>query len=123
MRDAVSILSTCCLFASGPGCALAAGYDFDGYHVVSSRNADSGTIDRDGDVMSVESSSGQAGSDEAGSVDGSKACKPRTCEELHADCGEISDGCSTMIDCGACQAPKICGLKEPHHCDKPSGPG
>lgn len=37
-------------------------------------------------------------------------CKPKNCAELGSlDCGPVSDGCGTLINCGTCTAPAICG--------------
>jgi hypothetical protein len=31
------------------------------------------------------------------------------------------DGCGTMIDCGTCKSPKVCGSKHANRCDNPPG--
>ncbi len=37
-------------------------------------------------------------------------CKPKTCAELGGlNCGPVNDGCGTLINCGTCTAPAICG--------------
>ena len=40
---------------------------------------------------------------------GSGACVPKTCAELGYNCGENSDGCGNMINCGSCTSPQFCG--------------
>jgi hypothetical protein len=49
---------------------------------------------------------------------GTGLCKPKTCAELNATCGEQGDGCnSTPISCGTCTAPETCGGGGvPNHC-------
>jgi hypothetical protein len=32
-------------------------------------------------------------------------CKPKTCQELNAECGHAADGCGMVLDCGACPTP------------------
>jgi hypothetical protein len=46
---------------------------------------------------------------------------PKTCDQLGAQCDKIGDGCGATIDCGMCPATKVCGVKQPNHCDKPGG--
>ena len=36
-------------------------------------------------------------------------CKPKTCKELSYTCGENSDGCGKVLQCGTCTAPAYCG--------------
>ena len=36
-------------------------------------------------------------------------CEPKTCAQLGASCGFVSDGCSTAINCGSCVSPEQCG--------------
>jgi RHS repeat-associated protein len=36
-------------------------------------------------------------------------CQPSTCHGVGANCGTVSDGCGSMIDCGACEVPETCG--------------
>jgi hypothetical protein len=37
-------------------------------------------------------------------------CKPKTCVEMGLNCGPVSDGCGTLINCGTCTvAGEICG--------------
>jgi hypothetical protein len=35
-------------------------------------------------------------------------CTPKTCDALGAMCGNIDDGCGTMLECGACPKKKVC---------------
>jgi hypothetical protein len=41
------------------------------------------------------------------------ACMPRQCQQGQ-DCGLISDGCSAVLDCGACGSGSNCGAD--HEC-------
>jgi hypothetical protein len=34
---------------------------------------------------------------------------PKTCAELGLNCGNTSDGCSNVINCGTCSPPLTCG--------------
>ncbi|HPB99798.1 MAG TPA: hypothetical protein PKW66_28010, partial [Polyangiaceae bacterium] len=36
-------------------------------------------------------------------------CTPKTCVQLGAACGSLSDGCASVVDCGECEDGKICG--------------
>jgi hypothetical protein len=36
-------------------------------------------------------------------------CRPTTCQALNKDCGTISDGCSSTLNCGGCIPPQQCG--------------
>jgi hypothetical protein len=36
-------------------------------------------------------------------------CTPRTCAQLGANCGSVTDGCGGTITCGSCVAPQTCG--------------
>jgi len=36
-------------------------------------------------------------------------CVPKTCAELGYDCGQNSDGCDGVLDCGTCSSPHFCG--------------
>jgi hypothetical protein len=36
-------------------------------------------------------------------------CTPVTCTQLGLNCGPQGDGCGSVIDCGACTAPALCG--------------
>ena len=37
------------------------------------------------------------------------ACTPRTCSQLGATCGAVSDGCGGVLSCGSCSAGMFCG--------------
>lgn len=43
-------------------------------------------------------------------------CTPRTCADVGAECGEISDGCGGTLECGACEDDAICGLWQSNQC-------
>lgn len=47
-----------------------------------------------------------AGMTDGGLVDG---CKPRTCAQASANCGEIDNGCGQKIQCGTCTSGQTCG--------------
>src|SRR5262249_10288700 len=40
---------------------------------------------------------------------GTGICAPKTCIQLGASCGNVSDQCSQVIDCGNCASPLVCG--------------
>jgi hypothetical protein len=48
----------------------------------------------------------QRGVTDAGTTDG---CRPRTCSQLNANCGEVDNGCGTKIMCGSCTNGQTCG--------------
>ena len=54
-------------------------------------------------------------------VDGGSACPALTEAEACAgkDCGQQSDGCGGVIDCGSCPAGSICGVGGPSLCGAP----
>jgi hypothetical protein len=37
-----------------------------------------------------------------------RICKPKTCVELGYECGNWSDGCSSIVSCGLCDKPLVC---------------
>jgi len=37
------------------------------------------------------------------------ACIPATCTSLRKDCGTVSDGCGSPLECGNCSLPATCG--------------
>lgn len=41
--------------------------------------------------------------------DDAPACVPRTCAEVGAGCGTVSDGCYASLDCGTCGEGEWCG--------------
>ena len=41
--------------------------------------------------------------------DGGTGCKPKTCAALGYSCGDNSDGCGHVLQCGTCTAPEFCG--------------
>ena len=49
-----------------------------------------------------------SGSGSIGAGDGG-ACVSRTCGQLAATCGDVSDGCGAALSCGACSTPETCG--------------
>jgi len=61
-------------------------------------------------------SAGAAGSGATGGGDadasapdsGDDGCVPKTCDDVGAQCGEISDGCGTTLTCASCPLPSLC---------------
>jgi len=49
------------------------------------------------------------GGDNGLNVDGSVACTPLTCADLHYTCGVAGDGCGGTLNCGSCASPEFCG--------------
>lgn len=37
-----------------------------------------------------------------------ESCAPKSCSDLAATCGDVSDGCGTLLHCGDCTAPDAC---------------
>ncbi|HXC49806.1 MAG TPA: hypothetical protein VN634_02870 [Candidatus Limnocylindrales bacterium] len=35
-------------------------------------------------------------------------CAPDSCQSVGAQCGQISDGCGSLLDCGSCDTTSIC---------------
>jgi hypothetical protein len=82
-------------------CVVIGTYDFEGYHP-GGTGGGSGTTGVGGSI-------GTGGGNTDGSApDGPPICIPQTCEELHAECGKVPDGCDGALDCGGCEAG-ICG--------------
>lgn len=54
--------------------------------------------------------------DAAGLADGSWVCSPKSCAQLSADCGDTSDGCGKIIQCGSCPSGETCGAGGPNRC-------
>ncbi len=42
-------------------------------------------------------------------AEGGPACSPKTCAELHYNCGPAANGCGGILQCGTCPAPQSCG--------------
>ena len=40
---------------------------------------------------------------------GAGACSAKSCAQLEASCGLMSDGCGSVLDCGTCTLPETCG--------------
>jgi hypothetical protein len=36
-------------------------------------------------------------------------CTPANCARFNAHCGEVSDGCGGVLNCGTCTYPDVCG--------------
>src|SRR4051794_39893117 len=91
------------LLLAASGCAAVGSYDFDGYHVAPS-TTDTADASRNDGSSGSDTSSG----DEVPGEGGAAECIPRTCSELHAECGKIPDGCDGQLDCGQCEVG-VCG--------------
>lgn len=63
-------------------------------------------VPRSPDAGTPDAGTPDAGKSDAGAPDG---CTQITCAQAGADCGPISNGCGTVIQCGACTGPKTCG--------------
>lgn len=61
---------------------------------------------------------GDAGSDADAHTlgDGAWACTPKTCADLGANCGDVGNGCSAIINCGTCPTGQNCGAAGPNKC-------
>ncbi|PZR18667.1 MAG: hypothetical protein DI536_01950 [Archangium gephyra] len=40
---------------------------------------------------------------------GQVVCQPKTCAQLGVNCGQVSNGCGTLINCGSCSGAESCG--------------
>lgn len=47
-------------------------------------------------------------------------CIPKTCEQLKAECGSISDGCGGVLACGECAEGAYCGILQHNVCTDPA---
>jgi hypothetical protein len=78
-----------------------------------------GTVDCDGCTGEAETCGGGG---EPG-ICGAPACEPLTCESYGPPdivCGEVSNGCGDMIDCGGCEPGESCGgTGAPNICGDP----
>ncbi len=48
------------------------------------------------------------GGGNGGGGGGGRTCTPTTCAAHGANCGLLSDGCGTALNCGSCTAPQTC---------------
>ena len=67
-------------------------------------------------VSPVPKSDAGVDADAAGLADGSWACSPKTCKDLKANCGETSNGCDKLVQCGSCPTGENCGAGGPNIC-------
>jgi hypothetical protein len=83
--------------------------------------AASETTDKDlpnadaGDANVTDGGTGGSSADGSPIIDAS-TCAALTCADLGVDCGQQSDGCGNVIDCGACTSPEYCGGGGPSKC-------
>jgi hypothetical protein len=47
------------------------------------------------------------------------SCLPYTCEDVHATCGALADGCGGVLLCGTCTGGNVCSDRS-HHCEVPA---
>src|SRR5262249_26104824 len=47
---------------------------------------------------------------------GGMACVPKTCAQQGFNCGQATDGCSAVIDCGPCGPGQTCGIAGANVC-------
>ncbi|MBI3182623.1 MAG: hypothetical protein HYZ28_10850 [Myxococcales bacterium] len=71
-------------------------------------------------VCTAPEDEADAGPNDAGGAD---ACVPVSCAGLGKSCGQLSDGCGGLLDCGSCSLPLVCGATEQNVCGCPSGGG
>ncbi len=50
---------------------------------------------------------------------GGANCVPKTCEQLDAECGSVSNGCGGVLSCGECAEGEYCGILEHNVCTNP----
>src|SRR6185295_3240783 len=50
---------------------------------------------------------------------GSQSCLPFTCEDVHAECGAVTDGCGGVLLCGTCGSGSVCSDRN-HRCEAPA---
>jgi hypothetical protein len=48
----------------------------------------------------------------------STVCMPTTCIIQGKNCGQISDGCNQVLDCGTCHPPLRCGVNTANVCGR-----
>jgi hypothetical protein len=88
---------------SGGGSLFGHGTGLDG----SSASSGSGGSGGSGDDGTTST-----GDDSGNSIvvgEGGTGCKPKSCADLHYDCGPNSDGCGGLLQCGGCAAGQMCG--------------
>ena len=51
---------------------------------------------------------GGSGGDSSVGGNETGSCTPKTCAQLDASCGFVSDGCSKALDCGGCAHGQVC---------------
>ena len=47
------------------------------------------------------------------------SCLPFTCEDVHAECGAVTDGCGGVLLCGTCGSGSVCSDRN-HRCEAPA---
>lgn len=56
------------------------------------------------------------GGTQVDSPTGDAACSPKSCAQMGAQCGTVSDGCGRLLECGTCPAGQTCGGGGPNQC-------
>ncbi len=104
------------LFALGAALAIAGGCECQPNMGVAGRDVGgAGDGGGQGDGSSLDSDSGVVGDDgggsgdDGGTPDADPGCGLRTCTTAGAKCGEIGDGCNSVLYCGGCNRPEFCG--------------
>src|SRR5258708_21629691 len=105
---ALRVLAIAAALGAGTGCIALTDYDFGGYRLgPGTRDAGGGgSMVDEGGAPDISVPGDDAGPETSAPDDA--GCIPRTCAELHAECGKIPDGCDGVLDCGACDTG-VCG--------------
>src|SRR5258708_3851073 len=105
---ALRLLAIAAALGAGTGCIALTDYDFGGYRLgPGTRDAGGGgSMVDEGGAPDISVPADDAGPETSAPDDA--GCIPRTCAELHAECGKIPDGCDGVLDCGACDTG-VCG--------------
>ena len=107
MHQLMRVAALLC-FSLGLGAVACAGSEEAG--------GDDGTGGTAGDA-STDGKAGSSGSAGDGGINlDASSCVPKTCADLGVDCGQQSDGCGSILDCGSCTAPAYCGGGGPSQC-------
>jgi hypothetical protein len=62
-----------------------------------------------GAALSIPAACGKTSGAPGHTPDGGSGCTPVSCAAQGKNCGTISDGCSSTLECGSCTAPATCG--------------
>src|SRR3954462_4860152 len=104
------------LLSAGCGSRSPKPDDLTNDHVLTSEDAglpDAGQGDGNG---------GPVGGFDLGDPDGNGSPRsglPFTCEDVHAACGAVTDGCGGVLLCGTCASGSVCSDRN-HRCEAPA---